>query len=376
MKKIILKELLYKDIKINFKKGLNYIIGSNGSGKTTIYNLIQFVLGLKKEMKNSRNLNSITPPITLICKIGERDVRFQRSLNSEYITIQYDDTNVSVKYLSSKIKDIYDYLFEPFFVYENEEGATYDIIKNSFLSELRFDLTSGRSEFLKKMLGVNVSYIKQATYDHRELKNKLQNEKSSIELLEEFIRKIQDKNYERQKVDSTNLKELLDNEYKVIIEKHKRTIEFLQLVEKALNDKAEFLEEYLDKRISIFEPYYWNLISQLDVKENSNSFRNFFKSKSLKNKTSSGYQLYIEFLCLMLTLTRNISDERHNGCGLLISDLSLSYFDNSGKHNLEKIIKNETELGALQYIEFTTNHRKELPKDTIAFDLDSLERFI
>lgn len=376
MKKIILKELIFQDTKIKFKKGLNYIIGSNGSGKTTIYNLIQFVLGRKKEIKSSFVINSFTSPITLLCTIGEREVTFQRNINSEYITIQYDDTNESVKYFSSKLKDIYDYLFEPFFVFDNEKGAAYDIINNSFLSETRFDLTRGRNRSLKKMLGVNVSYINQATNDYRELKNNLQNEKRSIELLDEFINKIQYTNNEQQKVDSAKLKELLDKDYDVIVEKYTRTIEFLNLADSVLYDKKEFLEEYLDKRISFFEPYYWDLLSQLGVKKDSNSFRDFLKPKPLRSKTSSGYQLYIESLCFMLTLTRNISDEYHNGCGLLINDLSLFDIDNNSKNNFQKMIKNETELGALQYIEFTTNYRKELPKDTIVFDLDSLERFV
>jgi predicted ATP-dependent endonuclease of OLD family len=376
MEKIILKELVYQDIRIKFKIGLNYIIGPNGSGKTTIYNLIQFVLGLKKEMKNSFFINSSTSPITLLCNIGEREVRFQRYLYSEYISIQYDETNESVRYLSSKLKDIYDFLFEPFFVYENEKGAAYDIIKNSFLSEFKFDITRGRNDSLKKLLGVNVSYIRQATNDFRELQNNLQNEKKSIQLLEDFISKIHITNNEMKKVDSIKLKELLESEYKTIVEKHRKTIEFLQLAENVLYEKEEFLEEYLDRRISIFESYYGKLIDQLGLNNNSNSFRDYFKSKSLSSNTSSSYRFYTEFLCFILTLTRNLSDERHNGCGLLISDLSLSNFDDINRYSIEKVIKNETELGQLQYIEFTTNYSKELPKDTIVFDLGHLERFI
>lgn len=373
MKRIILKELLYQDTKIKFNKGLNYIIGSNGSGKTTIYNLIQFVLGLKKEINNSFILNSLSSQITLLCNIGEREVRFERNLNSEYINIKYDETNESVKYLSSKLKDIYDYLFEPFFVYENEKGAAYDIIKNSFLSELRFELTRGRNESLKRLLGVNVSYIKQATNDYRVFKDNLYNEKKSIKLLEEYVAKIQNTNNQSQKVDNSNLKELLDHEFELIVEKHKKNIEFLKLAKEALIEKEDFLEIYLDRRISLFEQYYGDLIMQIGVKNDFNSFRNFFNSKSLSSR-SYGYKVYIEFLCLMITLTRSTIDERHNGCGLLISDLSPHDLDNKSRSNLEKLIKKEIELGSLQYIEFT-NQRKDLSEETIILDLDSLERF-
>ena len=50
MRKISLKALRFDNHNIEFRDGVNYIVGINNSGKTTIFNLIQYILGLRKDL--------------------------------------------------------------------------------------------------------------------------------------------------------------------------------------------------------------------------------------------------------------------------------------------------------------------------------------
>ena len=375
MEKITLIELKFQKIKIPFHKGLNYIRGSNGSGKTTIYNLIQFVLGVRKEINKDLFKFDYSSPISLLCNIGSTEVLITRNINSEYLTFEYGTDKYTVKSMSSHLKKIYDDLFNPYFVLEKEEGAAYDILKYSFLSELRYDISLRGNDVFKKILGVNVSYMKQANNDYRNLKDIINNEKNSFVLLDSFVKNIIKMNDETNKLDKVNLKELLEIQYKSMLKKHLVNVNFLNDAQNAINNNKEFLDEYLDRRISLIEPYFLNLITSFGLGPNSVYFRDLFNSRhSFKNKHSSGSTIYTQLLCFMIALCRRGYDDKHNGCGLLISDMSHSMYDYPSNQKLEEIIRNEKNLDSLQYIEFTVKQSKEISFES--FDLDSVEKFI
>ncbi|MFE4145267.1 ATP-binding protein [Peribacillus sp. YIM B13472] len=376
MNKITLKELSFENHKITFHKGLNYIIGANNTGKTTMYNMIQFVLGIKKEINMSLKRHNFSTPVSLLCNIGEQEVLFERHFNSEYLNIQYGITNEYVKHMSLRLKEVYDILFEPFFVLEKEDGAAYEILKHSFLSESRFDVSRGRNEIFKKILGINVLYMKQANKDYNDLKIKVDKEKNSIELLETFIHRVLDKNNKLNTNDSVKFKDLLENEYKLEKENYITNYEFLHTAKQAIIRNEEYLDEYFDKRVSLIEPYYLDFIAYFSIGYNIIDFRDFYKSNHNQKAILSGSIFYITLLCFMIALNRSGYDEKHNGCGLLISDLSLYELDFNSQRNLEKLLRQESQSGMLQFVEFTGKQTKELSADSIVFDLNSVERFL
>lgn len=81
--------------------------------------------------------------------------------------------------------------------------------------------------------------------------------------------------------------------------KHLVNVNFLNDAQNAINNNKEFLDEYLDKRITLIEPYFLNLVTHFGLGHNSVYFRDFLNSRnSFKNKLSSGSSLYTQFFVL------------------------------------------------------------------------------
>lgn len=75
----------------------------------------------------------------------------------------------------------------------------------------------------------------------------------------------------------------------------------------------------------------------------------------------------------MVALCRKGYDDKHNGCGLLISDM-FSMYDYTPNQSLEEIMRDEKNFESLQYIEFTREQSRDISFES--FDLDSVEKFI
>ena len=96
MNKLILKKLyLREDLQIFFNTGQNYIVGKNGTGKTTIFNIMQYVLGLKRVAINSEEIYRTVIEPYIECQFGRKVCKISRKIGSNEITFQ-GDINVTI----------------------------------------------------------------------------------------------------------------------------------------------------------------------------------------------------------------------------------------------------------------------------------------
>lgn len=90
MSRIVLKKVqINNKTVIEFNEKQNYIIGANGTGKTTLFNLIQYILGLKSNASRLVNIRFIESP-QLECRFGSKLVKISRKLDSSTIIFEGD----------------------------------------------------------------------------------------------------------------------------------------------------------------------------------------------------------------------------------------------------------------------------------------------
>ena len=82
MNNIKLISLKMGQVNIHFKNGLNYILGGNASGKTTIFNCIRYSLGLDKSFTHNSFSN-----IELNIAFNEREICCSREIGSALIRV-------------------------------------------------------------------------------------------------------------------------------------------------------------------------------------------------------------------------------------------------------------------------------------------------
>src|SRR5690554_6185536 len=131
MNSIRIKRLyLNDDIDIFFNQGENYIVGMNNTGKTTLFDLIQYIFGIKKSI--SRVFQTIESPF-LECEINNKNIRIYRNLNSTEIYFK-GDMEFSTSVNSNNLNDVYTDLMN--IDYFSNERSSLEILKTSFLSEV------------------------------------------------------------------------------------------------------------------------------------------------------------------------------------------------------------------------------------------------
>lgn len=371
MEKIVIKKINFFNKEIKFNPGENYIIGSNATGKTTFFNTIQYVLGIKNDIKY---LFNIDPNFYIECIVGNKLIQISRNQN---IIIFEGDLSKEVRVNSKELGKVYFDLLKPYQIPQADLNVkvTLDILRGLFLSDGRLnDLSFRKNNIYKNILGFNQLEKSNIKKDIEKFNNKIKTQKEKVNNIEEYIKEVMEL------IDKNNLNENKKDEFINILKKpmeikHNRIEQNKKLLEKAnkvLNEKNIKLNNDLKENVKIledfFEKVYNRLISDNTVINKKNQFKIMDVMESEFTTYSLGQNMILK-LSLLLTLYTHSKENNYYGCGLLINDCITSFFSNSTRKKTRNFISKLTNENSLQYIEFSLP-LSSIPKDKVILNLD------
>ena len=123
MNSLKLVSLKIDDAYIHFKDGLNYIVGNNNSGKTTIFNCIKYALGLTKSF-----LHKHIGQIELVVRINGNDFQYRREVESPSLSVSHGDEVYSFRALSKELDIFLKDTLAPTYIYERDAESVLKLL--------------------------------------------------------------------------------------------------------------------------------------------------------------------------------------------------------------------------------------------------------
>jgi energy-coupling factor transporter ATP-binding protein EcfA2 len=321
-----------------FRSGINLIVGSNGSGKTTIYKCIKHALGLSKEMQIA-----FWRQIKLGVLIGGVEYEFIREGGKPDVTVKTSDRSFFFRAKSHDLDQFYLDVFNPKFFIGIELASMFPVLEFCFRSdEERINSREIYSAF-RLICGANDKLIATAIKEIDSLKSQLRDE-------EDFLSHL--------KIDSA------DMNFQV-----KNSLAFARKIrEDKLHEKIEVVQnsiEIIDRLKIENENFFLKIKGQV---EHDFSFLQIWLPQdigSLKiekilgrdtNDLSYGQSLLADFL-LFLALLRASNFVDLNMPKLYVNDgLTNRRLDNEKLHRMQKLLTEQAaEDEDFQYVEFTPN---------------------
>lgn len=369
MQRIILRELCFNNEKVIFNEGENYIIGSNGVGKTTLFYMIQYILGIRKSMPRM-----ITPfmkdSLSLKVSFGNRLINIIRNFESDDI-IFGGDIDAKVKVSSSALGDIYHELLQPNISKDVDRMVAIEILKLAFMSETNSYLSRRESNLFNKIIGINIELPNQIKREIDNFKKEIKLEETTNDALKNYIGRVE-KVIRDECISKFKNKDIdyfvgvLEKEFTIMRNESLQNTLLVEEAEESLN-KVNSNNEYLFKeRSKLIESYFYGLIEQFEILSTV-KIDKVFNNKSLSN-SSFGQNILLRFLTL-ITLCRISGYEWHNASGLLVNDDMCGILDRVTIDSYRKIISEECRSGTLQYIEFG-RYKKNISQEAIILDLN------
>jgi predicted ATP-dependent endonuclease of OLD family len=340
-----------KDSCINFKTGVNYIVGLNASGKTTIFNLIQYLLGLKKDfgfflplLKNNE--------AALEVLINNNFYEFKRDFSNREIWITTDNGTMNFTFNSPAYNSFLLDLFKPTYNFELNDNVVTSLLREAFISNNNFDKSPPsyiQKEINLLKLGVNAIYPKKVRTYLKELKSDISQREKAFEQIKSYKSDVDFLFTRELPLDKTTIEDITNstlqkysNNLNEALQVFEQSSDFLSKLiannDKLLNDKIDLIEgsfkyhlktAFIDERVS--------LIDILEVPE----LRYSYAKRSI--------------ISLIFELTIQLNSDFTNGCGLLVNDATLNYLDSSTKDSLKDLMKYINKSEKVQYIEFITD---------------------
>lgn len=362
MNKIRLLSLKIDDVHLAFKPGLNYIVGKNNTGKTTIFNCIKYVLGLSKSSVFSDFYRA-----DLEVRIGETDFVFSRDVGDLLISVCVDGADYQFRPMSKELNDFLSAKLCPKFIFGREFENIFTLLEFCFLSEERSASRRQQWEAMNLVCGINTSLISFLEKDINSLKKEVSRNKEIQESVEEFLglllRKLNDLD---KGIEIDESIEITKAEY---FSKFLRDEELLASATRKLDDIKSRSEKELGIRISEVEKVFvslknfagyqrWTINNLEAVINGRNSYMSY------------GEEIFSKFI-LVLAIAKASQDREYNFPSIIINDSYLSgSLDEGAYKSALEILKDMTDQEkGLQYIEFT--HRDDIPKEHVVLNLNS-----
>lgn len=365
MQKVLLRKFKFDNKEIVFNEGENYIIGPNASGKTTIFYLIQYCLGLKKSMPRLVPL-SFNYDLSLDVSFGNKLTHITRQFGSDNIIFD-GDIRAKLKASSLSLGDIYNELLQPNTDKDEDRMAAMEILKLAFRGE-NTSYQFKDSNIVKKVLGINVMLPIHIKKEIDNFKEEIELENATKHTLQNYINRVEiDLRNEKDKINDIEfIIKILDKQF---IEICNEAIHKNRLLEEAV----EFLhkvnshnEELFLERTRIIQALFYQMTSEFGLTHNVN-IGNIFDGKEL-TKYSGGEIILLNLVALII-LCHFDEYDWHNGCGILINDAPLFEINKIFEDRYRKMVSDECKSKKLQYIEFGYN-KKNIPEGAIVLDLN------
>lgn len=158
IKKIEVKNWLsHKNSEINFKKGINFIIGQIGAGKSSILEAITFSLYRGKKSKGKQEhyirRGNTEASTTLTIELEDRTLKIQRFLSKIKSTLKDDRLYENGELISIGAKNVTETLIERIGI-DNEEYEYLIYVQQNNLLSIIEESNSKRKEKLDKIMGI------------------------------------------------------------------------------------------------------------------------------------------------------------------------------------------------------------------------------
>lgn len=362
MNKLKLVALQIDDMHLAFRDGLNYIVGKNNTGKTTIFNCIRYVLGLSKSIESS-NVYSIN----LKARIDDYDLVFSRDVGDSSISVSVNDVLYRFRPMSKDLNDFFCEHLRPDYIFGAKYEDMFNLLDFFFLSEERLVNRRKQWEAINSVCGINVSLLSSLEKDITSLKKEVYKNKEIQDSVEEFLELLL-KNLDGSSDNSSVNKsiEITKSEY---FSKSLKDKELLVGATKKLEDIKSKSGYELRDRVSEIERVFISLRNfagyerwALEDLESIVRGRNRY--------ISYGEEIFSKFI-LILAIAKIAQDRRYNFPSIIVNDSYLSAgLDEKAYRNALEILEDVagSEKG-IQYIEFT--YRDNIPKEYVVLNLNS-----
>jgi hypothetical protein len=349
-----------------FRPGINLIVGSNGSGKTTIYKFIKHALGLSKEMQIS-----FWRQIKLGVLIGGVEYEFTRDGGRPDVNVKTSDRSFLFRAKSHDLDQFYLDVFNPKFFIGIELASMFPVLDFCFRSdEERINSREIYSAF-RLICGANDKLIATAIKEIDSLKSQLRDEEDFLRQNDDYVADF----LSDLKIDSADINFKVKNSL----------VAARKIREDKIHEKIEVIRnsiEIIDRLKIDNENFFLKVKSQI---EHDFSFLQNWLPKnigSLKiekilgrdtNDLSYGQSLFADFI-LFLALLRASNFVGLNIPKLYVNDgLTNRRLDSEKLHQMQKLLIEQAAADDdFQYIEFTPNDW--LPNAHVVTYLDTLGR--
>ncbi len=359
MNKLKLKKLKFDSHTITFKDGLNYIIGANASGKTAIFNLIQFLLGLRKDLGFFASFVQ-DGMASLEVSIGNDTLTFQRSIYGKEIIITKSNQEHRFVFGSSTFYHFLNTIFQPQLYHETDQKLITSLLKECFITDDLHVFTPLQREFKLLAIGVNTIFPKRIKTYIKELESRIKLQELVVDSVDSYrneIRTVLSREFHGKE---ESIDEILSGSFKRYEEEYAK-------LESVYKESKEFLVGLTDetdmqfqRKLALLEPVFAKYMKEMGI-ENRISVNDFFEGDIKLHSNGE-----VSITRLLLDIIIQSSPAAGNATGLLVND-GMGYLDHNRIFHFRKtlnIILNDFDL---QYIEFTTNNLA-IDKSEIVFD--------
>jgi len=346
-------------IYIPFKNGLNYILGGNASGKTTIFNCIRYAMGLDLSFEHNSFSN-----VELKIAFNEREILCTREIGSALIIVFDKENTYEFKAQTLEWDSYLKELLSLDHIYQNNSESALTILNFCFLSEMRTTNRRKQWEAINSICGINMSMFKVVEKDIIALKKDVAQNKKYKNLIEEFSNKLltnldshEQTSLSQSCVEGT--KESFFNSYK---EKENLLLNAIL----KFDEIKQSSNQELTRKIFEIENVFLNINNHVGFhREDFDGLENFIKEKS--TVMSFGAEIFSRFLII---LSIAISSQRgsFNFPNFIVSDSYLASNDNVTYSSAVNILNSLTSNNEdFQYIEFT--NKRDIPEEHVVLDL-------
>lgn len=165
-----------------FNPGINLVVGSNATGKTTTFRCIKHALGLSLDLPFP-----YFRKIDLIVKIGSAEYCFTRENGTPLVHIESDNERDRFRALSEPLNEFLKQIFEPKFAIGTRLTSIFPILEFCFFSDEDRPTSKLLSSGFRLICGANDKLIAAALNDVEILQTQIRSDENFLRKNDQFV---------------------------------------------------------------------------------------------------------------------------------------------------------------------------------------------